>query len=260
MRPWASADPDLIAGIRGVVFDIDDTVTRGGILEAPAFTAMHELADAGFGMVAVTGRPLGWADVLAGLWPLAAVVGENGAGWAWRVGRAVKTGYQSSETERQAHREVLDRIRDAVTREMPHVRVAGDQTHRRCDLAYDVGESVTLPHQEIERLVGIFEREGAGATVSSVHAHAVPGTWNKATGAAAAFTEVLGIDPQSARAEWVFVGDSGNDEAAFAWFETSVGVANVQNHLQSMEHPPRFVTRSDRGRGFAEVAAALLGR
>lgn len=248
----------MLVGIKGVVFDIDDTVTRDGILEASAYRAMHDLADAGFGLLAVTGRPLGWADVLAGLWPVAGVVGENGAGWAWREGRGIRTGYQASEAQRAEQQLLLDRIRSAVAAEMPTVVPAGDQKHRRCDLAYDVGETRHLPPEEIERLVAIFEREGARSTVSSVHAHAVPGDWDKASGARAAFSEVLDIDPQEGRGHWVFVGDSGNDAAAFEWFETSVGVANLRAHMASLDRRPKYITGADRGDGFAEVAASLL--
>ena len=60
------------------------------------------------------------------------------------------------------------------------------------------------------------------------------------------------------RARWVFIGDSGNDAAAFEYFPNSVGVANVREQLHRLPVAPRFVTPSDRGRGFAELASHLL--
>jgi hydroxymethylpyrimidine pyrophosphatase-like HAD family hydrolase len=90
-----------------------------------------------------------------------------------------------------------------------------------------------------------------------VHAHAIPGPWDKAKGVARALQEVLGIDLDTELDRWVFVGDSGNDAAAFEVFPKSVGVANVRDHLDRLPTPPRYVTDSDRGLGFAELAAHL---
>jgi hydroxymethylpyrimidine pyrophosphatase-like HAD family hydrolase len=70
---------------------------------------------------------------------------------------------------------------------------------------------------------------------------------------------VLGQDLDAERERWLFVGDSGNDAAAFAHFPLSAGVANVASHLSALPVPPRFVSQADRGRGFAEIAEQLLG-
>jgi HAD superfamily hydrolase (TIGR01484 family) len=246
------------AGIRGLVFDIDDTVTRNGVLEAGAYAAMHQLADAGLDLVAVTGRPLGWSDVIARQWPVRVALGENGAGWAWVEGQRFHEGYFCDAEERASQSAVLERIRSEVARLMPHVRVTSDDRARRCDLAFDVGELVTLPRSDIDALVGLIESFGAASSVSTVHAHAVPGAWNKASGVARALHDALGVDLDSERDRWVFVGDSGNDAAAFAYFPNSVGVANVHAHLDRLPTPPRYVTDADRGRGFAELAAHLV--
>ena len=245
-------------GLRGLVFDIDDTVTRNGVLEPSAYSAMHQLADAGFTLVAVTGRPLGWADVIARQWPVRVAVGENGAGWSWVEGEQFHEGYFCGEEERRAHVALLEAIRQEVARAMPHVRVSSDHRARRCDLAFDVGELVSLPRADVDALVGIIERMGAGTSVSTVHAHAVPGPWNKANGVVKALRDALGIDLDAERDGWVFVGDSGNDAAAFSYFDNSVGVANVRAHLDRLPRPPRYLTDGERGTGFAELAAHLV--
>jgi HAD superfamily hydrolase (TIGR01484 family) len=255
MDHYTKLDPH---GIRGLVFDIDDTVTRNGVLEPGAYSAMHQLSEAGFELVAVTGRPLGWADLIARLWPLRLAIGENGAGWSWVEGEVFREGYFADWDERAQYPSLFRRIEDAVRRTMPHVSVTSDNRARRCDLAFDIGESVTLPSNDIDRLVELIEEHGAQAPVSTVHAHAVPGAWNKASGTAAALREVLGIDLDAERDKWVFIGDSGNDAAAFEYFGHSVGVANVAEQLHRLATPPRYVTDSDRGRGFAELARHLL--
>jgi hydroxymethylpyrimidine pyrophosphatase-like HAD family hydrolase len=142
---------------------------------------------------------------------------------------------------------------------MPHVQATNDHRHRRCDLAFDVGELVSLPRTDIDALVTLIEGLGATSSVSTVHAHAVPGPWDKAEGVARALRDALGIDISTELERWVFVGDSGNDAAAFERFPKSVGVANVREHLDRLPVPPRYVTDADRGRGFAEIASHLVG-
>lgn len=259
----ALPDPAL-RRLRGLAFDVDDTVTRDGLLEAPAFAALWRLREAGLRLVAVTGRPLGWTDVLARQWPVDLAVGENGAGWGWRDGSssAFRTGYfERDPSVRATHRERLDRLRDEVARRLPRVPVADDQDARRCDLAFDVGEHHQSPGPERDALLDLIRRRGFRATVSSVHAHAMPGDWDKARGLVAAVRAVLGVDlddPGSLDG-WAYVGDSPNDAAAFAHFPVSVGVANVRDHDPSrLPTPPRFVTAADRGLGFAELAERIL--
>lgn len=254
MESYRQLDP---AGIRGLVFDIDDTVTRNGVLEPAAYSAMHRLASAGFDLVAVTGRPLGWTDVIARIWPVRIAVGENGAGWAWVDAAGAHEGYFCDPLEREAQGHLLASVRQRVAAAMPHITTTNDHRHRRCDLAFDVGESRSLPRAEIDALVAVIEQLGVHTSVSTVHAHAIPGRWDKAKGVERALHEVLRIDLGAELDRWVFVGDSGNDAAAFARFPKSVGVANVREHLDRLPVPPRYVTDGDRGVGFAELAAHL---
>ena len=65
--------------LRGLLFDIDETLTTEGKLTAEAYTAMERLKRAGKLVVPITGRPAGWCDHIARMSPVDAVVGENGA-------------------------------------------------------------------------------------------------------------------------------------------------------------------------------------
>ena len=72
--------PDAVRrGIRCVLTDIDDTLSSDGKLTAEAYSALQRLHAAGRIVVPVTGRPAGWCDHIARMWPVNAVVGENGA-------------------------------------------------------------------------------------------------------------------------------------------------------------------------------------
>ena len=55
-----------------------------------------------------------------------------------------------------------------------------------------------------------------------------------------------------------FCGDSPNDEPLFEKFKFSFGVANIKNFSDSLKHPPSFVSKSDGGQGFVEIAKKIL--
>ena len=71
-------------------------------------------------------------------------------------------------------------------------------------------------------------------------------------------SRVLGRDLDAERDRWLYVGDSTNDEPMFAAFPLSVGVANITDFAGRLQKWPAYVTTLDRGRGFVEIAEAVL--
>lgn len=258
MLPLSDLPSSVLQGLEGIIFDIDDTVTCDGRLEPAAHEALWRLSDAGLVLIAVTGRPLGWADVLGWVLPIHVFVAENGAGWVQRVdGKAVQGYYYDAATRRE-HQSVLDRVVTRVAKELPFVALTQDNHLRRCDVAFDIAEQARLSEDEVKQVCAVIESEGARTLVSSVHAHALMGEYDKAKGVVRAAKEQLDLDIAADRSRWLFVGDSGNDAAAFGFFEHTVGVANVRKHLKSLPVPPRYVTQSEFGDGFAELAATIV--
>src|SRR5687768_12334095 len=116
MRPLSSLPLEAARSIRVVLTDIDDTVTTEGVLTAKAYGALEELHDAGFIVIPVTGRPAGWCDHIARMWPVDAVVGENGALY-FRYDRERKTMQQhfwASSEELKRNRIRLDAVEKEV--------------------------------------------------------------------------------------------------------------------------------------------------
>jgi HAD superfamily hydrolase (TIGR01484 family) len=258
VKPIASLPVEDARSLLGVCFDVDDTVTRHGVLEQSAYAALSELARSGLKLIAVTGRPLGFAEVIARMWPVDIAVGENGAGFIARAQHGLTLGYWDEASVRLSQQKRLREIRARVAHELPHVKVSSDNWARRCDLAFDVGEEEHLPPTEIDRLVALLRDEGANTTVSSVHAHAQLADHDKARGVARAAHELLGMPAEQVRTRFMFVGDSGNDAAAFAWFAHTAGVANVRKFLDRLSVPPKYVAEAECGQGFAEIARTLL--
>ncbi len=261
MKPLREMDAATLCDARGVIFDIDDTVTRDGRLEAASFDALWRLANAGVVLVPITGRPLGWVDVIARHWPVTLAAGENGAGWVAVTKDGVREGYFDDDNTRAKQHELVSKVQAAVLSAMPHIHLSADTRARRCDLAFDIGELFQVPEGEVAKIVAIIEGHGARATTSTVHCHVVPGAWDKAKGATAAIRDILGVDiaDTAERQRWFFIGDSPNDTEAFAHFPNSVGVANVKKHIGKMTSAPRYVTDGVHGVGFAELADRILG-
>ena len=258
--PLASLDPARLAGLRGVLTDIDDTLTRDGQIEAAALQALHRLADAGVPVLAITGRPAGWSQQLARDWPLAAMVAENGgvlltrrsgpdSDWVCR--------FTVDDATRLARFDRLAACARAVLADLPGTQLARDSAGRLTDIAVDHSEFTRLPADRIAQVVALMQRHGLQATVSSIHINGWIGEHNKFTGAAWAVQQALGLDfrPQ----DWVYLGDSANDQVMFARLPLSVAVANIVPCLPQLTALPAYLTKAERGRGFAELAAAVLG-
>jgi HAD superfamily hydrolase (TIGR01484 family) len=261
MKPLSELPLEKARAIRVVLADIDDTITTEGSLTSSAYTALEALHRAGFLIVPVTGRPAGWCDHIARMWPVDAIVGENGA-FYFQYDRDRKKMHQrfwASQEELARNRARLDEIQKEILASVPGTALASDQAYRFADLAIDFCEDVpALPETEIDRIVAIFERAGAQAKVSSIHVNGWFGAYDKLSMVKTLLADIFGIGWDQARDEVIYVGDSPNDEPMFAAFPLSVGVANVHAFAHRLKSKPAYVTKGHSGEGFAELASLLL--
>jgi len=261
MRPLEDMPTADAARIRLVLTDIDDTLTSDGRLPANAYRAVEELSEAGFIVAPITGRPAGWCDMIARLWPVAGVVGENGAlFFAYdRASRTMRRTFAASDSERAANRARLESIRTRVLAEVPGAAVSADQAYREADLAIDFCEDVApLGTEAVERIKSIFEEAGAVAKISSIHVNGWFGRYDKLSMTRRFARDIAGLDIDRDKNRIIFVGDSPNDAPMFAFFPNACGVAGVRDFVGRMEAEPAYVTKGGGGRGFVEVAERLL--
>lgn len=254
--------PAVLQRIEGVFFDLDDTFTHRGKVPACSFTALWDLKLAGFKTILVTGRPAGWCDHLARMWPVDAVVGENGAFYFYfdAAERKLKQRFLDPAPVREEKRRRLDQIRREILAAVPGTAVASDQHYREADLAIDYCEDVpALPPAAIDRICRIFEAHGAVCKVSSIHVNGWFGAYNKLDMVKRFAAERLALDLDQAKDRFAYLGDSPNDEPMFGYFPVSIGVANVRAFLDRMRRPPAYVCSREGGEGFAEFAERLLG-
>lgn len=264
-QPWKDASLADLKGVRGVCLDIDDTLSSHGKLTADAYRALWSLKEAGFAVVPITGRPAGWCDHFARFWPVDAIVGENGAFTFFmeKSGNSVvrKRIDTPAGMGSEALRTKLGYLEQKVLARFPHARWASDQAYREFDLAIDICEDVPAwTREEIDELLGLCHGLGAHAKLSSIHVNTWFGNYDKRSGLEHWLSQgapgLKGTAP--AWNEWLFIGDSPNDEPMFASFKYSVGVANLARYLDRVKSPPRWITACESGAGFVEMAAKLV--
>ena len=256
MRDVCDLEVERGRSLRGLLFDLDDTFLNEGHLEPGAFFALGAMRDAGLRLVVVTGRPIGWARILARQWPVDGVVSENGAIAAYLDEGKLHVLDPLPSQQRSQRREHLDALIQKMHRRFAGLRAAEDAPLRVSDYTFDIGEYEHPPTSLVEEAVGFARAAGARTTCSSVHLHVTYDGDDKASGALRFLKRRFGEDPSAALSCYAFIGDSSNDASCFSAFDVTIGVSNLSGRFSL---PPRFSTRAARASGFAEAAGTLIG-
>lgn len=246
-------------GLLGVFTDIDDTLTTDGAITPDALAALADLKAAGLYVIAITGRSVGWSEPFAATWPVDAIVAENGAVSLERDAKGgLRKRYLQDAATRTANFARMQAVAAQVLAAVPGSKLAQDSAGRETDIAIDHCEFTHLAQAQIAQAVSLMQAAGMNATVSSIHINGWFGQHNKWVGAQWIARELLGRDLAAELARWAYVGDSTNDQLMFEALPHSIGVANVLRFEAQLAHAPRYITPSERGAGFAEVARAVL--
>jgi HAD superfamily hydrolase (TIGR01484 family) len=250
--------------IRGIFSDIDDTISINGKIPSSAYKALWDAKKAGLRVIPVTGRPAGWVDHLARMWPVDAVIGENGAFYFYldptqgRDGKLVQRFIQDQKT-RTTNTLKLWQTFAKLEQQIKGLAVASDQSFRAIDLAVDFCEDVErLDDKQIDQIVAAFKADGAQAKISSIHVNAWFGQHDKFSTCKLLLKELYDEEFDEVADQYVYFGDSPNDEPLFEKFPKTIGVANVVEFLPRMKFAPRFITKKPGGDGFAEAVRLIL--
>ena len=257
MRPFSTFSDAELATVPGLACDLDDTLTDHGVLPSVSLDALHRLADAGIPVVVCTGRPLGWGDVLARMFPVRAVVTENGGAWVAREHGRVRVAFLEDANTRVAGMARVENMVEQLVRVFPSLARVRDLTMRATDVALDIHEAADVPDEIVQRAASMAQAVGLFTVASTVHLHIASRAPDKFEGLCAAVNDV-GLDAARVKNEWIFVGDSPNDAGCFRAMPRSVGVANIRAFEGKMPAWPTYVTDGRAGAGFAAVARRLL--
>jgi len=279
MKPLAQWPLAQRQNIIGVFTDIDDTLTTHQAITADALQALADLKAAGLAVIPITGRPVGWCqphalgDAARGrpAWAVDAMVAENG-GVAfvpenlqeiglqplWNKRCQLHKIYHSEAAVRATNLARMQQVAQRIMQQVPGSALSTDHDGRETDIAIDYNEVALLPPDKVAQVVALFQAHGMHATVSSIHINGWFGDHNKLEAARWMARTLFGRNLDDEIDRWVYVGDSTNDQLMFQHFPHSVGVANISRFAAQLQHWPRYVTPSERGAGFGEVAQALL--
>ncbi len=259
--PVSEIPAELCRRLQWFFTDIDDTLTAGGLIPARSFASLWELHRAGVRVVPVTGRPAGWCDHIARMWPVQAVVGENGAfSYAYdREKRRMTRRYSVPPDELAAGRQRLAGVARRILSEVPGAGIAADQPFRISDYAIDFREDVpSLPPEAVDEICRILAEEGVHYKVSSIHVNYWIGAFDKLSCLEALLREEAGLPLSGMQDRVTFIGDSPNDEPLFHGISHSIAVGNLREFMVKLTHLPRYLTSSDSADGFCEAVEVIL--
>lgn len=255
MLPISQLPALVPARLRGLLFDLDDTLLDHSKLSEAAYSALFRLREAGFECYAVTGRPAGWAAVIVNQWPIQGAVAENGAIAFFTDQSGLHTLDPVPLAERQKRRAALATLCADIQQEFPDLVPADDVPLRLTDFTFDIGEHQRVPPARVALVRRFAEARGASTLGSSVHLHVSFDRADKASGAVRLIRALREVDPSAILSRYAFIGDSENDASCFAAFRNSIGVRNLSGRPSLA---PRYITTSERGAGFVEAAQALI--
>nr|WP_232468690.1 HAD-IIB family hydrolase [Bdellovibrio bacteriovorus] len=100
--------------LRFLLTDIDDTLTDEGHLGPEAYQALWNLHDAGIHVIPVTGRPAGWCEMIARVWPVSGIVGENGGFYFRYHGKKMHRHFFFDENIQKENRTKLQQLEKEI--------------------------------------------------------------------------------------------------------------------------------------------------
>jgi len=231
---------------------MDGTLTRKGKFTSQLLQALENLTAANIKVLIVTGRSAGWVSGLSSLMPVVGAIAENGG--LFYLSGSDRPFTLTPIPDLASHRQNLAAAFEQLQSRFPQIQESADNRFRITDWTFDVA---SLNPTELQTLSHLCQEMGWGFTYSNVQCHIKPQNQDKATG----LLQVLQKNwPQYSPEQIVTVGDSPNDESLFdpRYFPLSVGVANVLEYANQLQHQPDYITSAAEGDGFCELSSYLL--
>ncbi len=241
----------LYGNIRLLATDMDGTLTRRGKFTPALLQALEDLAAAGIRVLVVTGRSAGWVSGLVSYLPLTGAIAENGGLFYPASGETVAL---TPIPDCAEHRQQLETAFLRLKSMFPKIQESRDNRFRITDWTFDI-EGLT--DSDLDKMAFLCHEMGWEFTYSSVQCHIKPLGQDKAAGVVQVLRDYF---PELTAAQVLTVGDSPNDESLFdaSYFPHSVGVANVLEYTNQLNHHPAYVTAAAEGEGFCELAQLML--
>ncbi|MGF1540920.1 MAG: HAD family hydrolase [Pleurocapsa sp.] len=251
-KPILKAITDNRLGdIRLLATDLDGTLTLDDKFSSGLIRVLERLKQSNIQVLIVTGRSAGWVSAIATYLPLVGAIAENGGLLFWSNG--AKPQILTPIANIEAHRQKLRSTFQLLQNKFPQIQESQDNCFRITDWTFDVRD---LNQDELQQIDRICRAEGWGFTYSTVQCHIKPPTQDKAIALELILQRYY---PHLKLEQIITLGDSPNDESLFQpKFPFSVGVANILDYRDRLQHLPVYVTQASEASGFIELAELVI--
>ncbi len=239
--------------IKKVFSDFDGTLTESdGSLSKHFITILDLLQKRRVPLSIVTGRSLSWGHFFITHFPqVDSVICEGGGVLLFRDSNGVM---MEENLVSEDDYLFLEKAAFDLTNSFD-CPLSLDSFGRRTDRAIDLYKF--KGNKSLKKNIEDFLREkGLNFSSSNVHLNFWKGEFSKSK----AMKHLLRKKYPSYQVEdCLFFGDAPNDESVFEFFPNSVGVSNIQPHLDSMKFHPKVIMKGKENEGVKGVLNYLMG-
>ena len=239
--------------VKIVFSDFDGTLTDlDGSLSNHFMSVLSFLRKKGIPLSIVTGRSLSWGHFFLTHFPqIDSVICEGGGVILFRDlnERMVEENLVLEENY-----SLLEKVASELVSSFD-CSLSLDSFGRRTDRAIDLYKFEGK--EGLKKRVEDFLREkGLNFSSSNVHLNFWKGEISKSRAMKYFLRKKY---PSYEVGDCLFFGDAPNDESVFECFPNSVGVSNIQSHLDCMQHHPKVILQGNENSGVKGVLNYLLG-
>ncbi|MEM1172823.1 MAG: HAD family hydrolase [Cyanobacteria bacterium P01_H01_bin.35] len=241
-----------LKNIQLIATDMDGTLTKNGKFTSHLFLTLERLAAAKIQVLVITGRSAGWVQAIKNYLPIIGAIAENG-GLFYPIHTEAPE-FLTSIPNIALHRQNLAQVFQDLKSQFPPIEPSVDNQFRLTDWTFDIQD---FSLSELTKMTELCRVKGYGFTYSTVQCHIKPLEQDKATGLCQFLSKYF---PNLKTEKIITVGDSPNDESLFekSKFPLSVGVANVLEYANKLNHQPIYITSKKEAEGFCELAELIL--
>lgn len=249
--PFSGFTPEERAQFKVILCDVEATLLKGGKLYPSVLKALWELKKSGRTVVLLTEGSSGAAESFLKLWPIDAVIAENGA---LMICYGKKGEVLHLSNPAIAKEKVLFK-RINLMNMTKGLAFASDQAARIFDVAFDKSK-LAAPERKI--LQNTFLSLGANSLETNQYIHAWFGDYHWKSAVQYFLQGPLKLEEEYYLEHSLYIGGGKQAEELFDYFLYSIGVKKAEN---SEKTPilPNYMTEATESDGFCEVVKALLG-
>lgn len=226
-----------------VFSDFDGTLTHGCCLGPVFFDVIDLLNQHNIPLIIVTGRSRAWGHFfITHIKTIEAVIAEGG-------GVLIERGQNSADLVETAlvSKDVIAKIEsftELLLETFPEVELSVDSSGRLVDRAIEL--ELLKDESLKQKITDLMDQHDINYSCSNVHLN----YWVSDISKAKSVKDYLvQKNYNQDTSEYVYFGDSLNDESMFGYFKHSVGVSNISSVLEKMTDHPSVILKGKENEG-----------